>query len=140
MENLVIRGKISTTSNKQSKEFKSESPKKTAYLEVDEKNSKLLEKFGVPKYTSKDGEDFHCVKTVDEVKIHFSKSENEPVPFPSTLDDPNYQTKDGVTIGMNIIKGNKAGNDFYRLQAVLLNDINDIEEIMGENPFSSFEL
>ena len=61
MENLVIKGIISTTSNKQSKDFKSENPQKTAYLQLDEKNAKLLEEFGVQKYTSKNSDDFYCI-------------------------------------------------------------------------------
>ena len=62
MENLIISGIISTTSNKQSKDFKSENPQKTAYLQLDKENADKLEKFGVRKYTSKTGEDFYCLK------------------------------------------------------------------------------
>lgn len=136
MENKVIYGKISTTSNKQSDQYKAETPQKTAYLELDEKNAKILEDFGLQKYTSQDGDDFYCIKIVTELKMYLDTNTKKGIPMKSDIDSPNFKTKDGVTIGMNVIKGSKANNTFYRLQAVLLKDTSDIEAIEAENPFA----
>lgn len=136
MENLVIRGKISTTSNKQSDQFKVETPQKTAYLELDEKEGKRLEKFGVAKYTSKDGDDFYCVKIVNDLKMYLDVNSKDGIPMDTSVESNNFQTADDVVIGMNIIKGNKNKNDFFRLQAVLLKDTADIVELQAENPFA----
>ena len=38
-------------------------------------------------------------------------------------------------LGLNIIKGNHKNNDFFRLQAIRIEDETDIEEIKPENPF-----
>ena len=133
MENLIISGIISTTSNKQSKDFKSENPQKTAYLQLDEKNAKLLEEFGVQKYTSKNGDDFHCIKVIDKLKLYFYNSK-ACVEFESDVNQPNFKTEKEVK--MNIIKGEKTGNTFYRLQALQLDDTSDLVEIEAENPFA----
>ena len=133
MENLVIKGIISTTSNKQSKDFKSENQQKTAYLQLDEKNAKLLEDFGVQKYTSKNGEDFHCIKVIEKLKLYFDDSK-ACVEYESDVNQPNFKTEKEVK--MNIIKGEKTGNTFYRLQALQLNDVSDLVEIEAENPFA----
>ena len=37
---------------------------------------------------------------------------------------------------MNIIKGEKTGNTFYRLQALQIDDVSDLVAIEAENPFA----
>lgn len=133
MENLVIKGIISTTSNKQSKDFKPENPQKTAYLLLDKENADKLEKFGVRKYTSKTGEDFYCLKIVEQLKIYFDKSKAS-INLDAGVDVGNFKTE--KSIQMNVIKGEKTGNTFYRLQALLLNDLEDLVQIEAENPFA----
>lgn len=133
MENLVIEGIISTTSNKQSSEFKVENPQKTAYLLLDKENADKLEKFGVRRYTSKTGEDFYCLKIVEQLKVYFDKS-NASMTVDVGVDVPNFKTE--KVIKMNVIKGEKTGNTFYRLQALLLNELEDLVQIEAENPFA----
>ena len=133
MENLIISGIISTTSNKQSAEFRAENPQKTAYLLLDQENADKLEKFGVRKYTSKTGEDFYCLKLVEKLKLYFDDSKNAVI-ADTSVDDPNFKTE--KVIKMNVIKGEKTGNTFYRLQALLLNDSSDLVQIEAENPFA----
>ena len=133
MENLIISGIISTTSNKQSKDFKSENQQKTAYLELDEENANKLEKFGVRKYTSKTGEDFYCLKIVEKLKVYFDKSKAS-INLDAGVDVANFKTE--KSIQMNVIKGEKTGNTFYRLQALLLNELEDLVQIEAENPFA----
>lgn len=133
MENLVITGIISTTSNKQSSEFRVENPQKTAYLLLDKENANKLEKFGVRKYTSKTEEDFYCLKIVEKLKLYFDDSKNSII-MDSGVNEPNFKSEKAIK--MNVIKGEKTGNTFYRLQALLLNDANDLVQIEAENPFA----
>ena len=133
MENLIIEGIISTTSNKQSSEFKVENPQKTAYLLLDKENADKLEKFGVRKYTSKTGEDFYCLKIVEQLKVYFDKSKASII-VDAGVDVANFKTE--KSIQMNVIKGEKTGNTFYRLQALLLNELEDLVQIEAENPFA----
>lgn len=133
MENLIIEGIISTTSNKQSSEFKVEKPQKTAYLLLDKENADKLEKFGVRKYTSKTGEDFYCLKVVEQLKVYFDKSKAS-ITVDAGVDVANFKTE--KVIKMNVIKGEKTGNTFYRLQALLLNELEDLVQIEAENPFA----
>ena len=133
MENLIIEGIISTTSNKQSSEFKVEKPQKTAYLLLDKENADKLEKFGVRRYTSKTGEDFYCLKIVEQLKVYFDKSKAS-ITVDAGVDVANFKTE--KVIKMNVIKGEKTGNTFYRLQAMLLNELEDLVQIEAENPFA----
>lgn len=133
MENLIIEGIISTTSNKQSSEFKVEKPQKTAYLLLDKENADKLEKFGVRRYTSKTGEDFYCLKIVEQLKVYFDKSKTS-ITVDAGVDVANFKTE--KVIKMNVIKGEKTGNTFYRLQALLLNELEDLVQIEAENPFA----
>lgn len=133
MENLIIEGIISTTSNKQSSEFKVEKPQKTAYLLLDKENADKLEKFGVRRYTSKTGEDFYCLKIVEQLKVYFDKSKAS-ITVDAGVDVANFKTE--KVIKMNVIKGEKTGNTFYRLQALLLNELEDLVQIEAENPFA----
>lgn len=133
MENLIISGIISTTSNKQSDQFRVENPQKTAYLLLDRENGAKLEEFGVTKYTSKTGEDFYCLKVVEKLKLYFDDSKNS-IDMDASVNEPNFKTED--VIKMNVIKGEKTGNTFYRLQALLLNDSSDLVQIEAENPFA----
>lgn len=133
MENLIISGIISTTSNKQSAQFRVENPQKTAYLLLDQENADKLEEFGVTKYTSKTGEDFYCLKLVEKLKLYFDDSKDALI-ADTSVDDPNFKTE--KVVKMNVIKGEKTGNTFYRLQALLLNDSSDLVQIEAENPFA----
>lgn len=134
MENIVIEGIISTTSNKQSKEFVVNNPQKTAYLELDEANEKKLVAFGVNKYTSKEGDDFICLKVVEKLKLYFDDKSKGSFEHDASISAPNFKTNGKVR--MNVIKGEKAGNVFYRLQALLITTQNELVEIEAENPFA----
>ena len=134
MENILIEGIITTTSNKQSLEFRTENPKKSVYIQTDEENAKKLKDFGLREYTSKkDNENFFIVKCVDELKLYFD-TENPAISMSTTVQDDNFKTE--KPIYMNIIKGENVGNVFYRLSAVLVNNASDIVAIQPENPFA----
>lgn len=144
MENKVFNNiVISTTSNKTDGEFKQEIPTKTAYITTtDQATSEALEKYGLTKYTSKEkNENFFIIKLVNNLKVYFPNGENMLRKDMSNTtfegqDTLNFKTADGVHVSVNIVKGENKGNEFFRIQAILVNDMNDISQIEPENPFA----
>ena len=141
MQNLVIEAIITATSKKQGGKFKQDIPTKTAYLKTDEENAKLLEDFGLTRYTSKeDQEDYFIVKFPQNVVLYFPNGLGERRPDLSLVEvdgeeTNNFRTTEDKPLKLNILKGEKDGNTFYRLQAILVDSAEDIEEIKPENPF-----
>lgn len=136
MKDLVIKGQITTTSNKQSDKFVAKTPQKTAYLKLDEENAKKAEEFGLTKYTSKENnEDFFMVKVVTNLRAYYDNSRNYDK-LETGVDSPNFKTKDGKEIGLAIVQGENLGNVFYRLSAIKISESSDIETIEAENPFA----
>ena len=129
MDNITINAMITTTSNKTKENF---APRKTAFLKVAEEDRERLSSFGVPEYTSKEGEKFFCVKLTDCVKLWNKQGEYQTID--TTVNDPNFKTTENVMLRMNIVKGNKNRNDFYRLNAIQ-GDVENIETIKETNPF-----
>ena len=129
MDNITINAIITTTSNKTKENF---APRKTAFLKVAEEDRERLSSFGVPEYTSKEGEKFFCVKLTDCVKLWNKQGEYQTID--TTVNDPNFKTTENVMLRMNIVKGNKNRNDFYRLNAIQ-GDVENIETIKETNPF-----
>ena len=139
MKNVVIRGKISTMSNKNDSKFKQEVPTKTVYITVDAENAAKLQEFGLTLYTSQtDGEDFFVVKTSKALSCYITANTDElPLKYDMTVaTGASYKTAEDVEISMNIVSGENVGNVFYRLQAIKVTDIYDIEEIKANNPFA----
>ena len=134
MENLIITGKVSATSNKVDDKYQQESPTKTAYVEVTDPNIvQAMENFGLTQYTSRDNKtDFFIIKCPKQVTL---VKGNQMRKMSGGVETPNFKTVDGKEFKMNIIKGNNKGNDFYRLQAILVDDYAEVENIMMENPF-----
>lgn len=140
MENIIVKGQITATSKKQSGDFAQEIPTKTAYVSTDEINSKLLEDFGVQKYTSKDGENYFIIKFPADLMIFKPNGYGEKRPDLSRIElegveTNNFKTPDDKLLPFNIVKGNHKNNDFFRLQAIRIESDDDIEEIKPENPF-----
>lgn len=143
MDNKVFKNVvITTTSNKQDSKFKQEVATKTLYLATkDEQTAKQMEDFGLTKYTSKeDKEDFFILKVADKLRIYFPDGTNQlrqdlsnvEIEGQETL---NFKTQENVTVSINVIKGENMGNEFYRLQAILVDTMDDITQIEPENPF-----
>lgn len=144
MENIIVEGMITATSKKNSGDFKQEIPTKTAYVTTDETNAKRLEDFGVTKYTSKDGEDYFILKFPSNVMVYTPNGFGQKRPDLSQVtlegvETNNFKTPDDKMLSLNVIKGNHKNNDFFRLQAIRLTDLTDIEEIKPENPFGDEE-
>ena len=129
LNNITINAIITATSNKTKENY---APRKTAFLNVAEEDKERLIAFGVPEYTSKEGEKFFCVKLTDKVKLW--NRQGEYTTIEATIDAPNFKTTENVMLRMNIIKGNKNHNDFYRLNAIQCEGDN-IETIKETNPF-----
>ena len=138
MKNIIAYGEITATSKKQG-EFIQENPTKTAYLKVNEATAKDLEKFGLTEYTSKNGERFFAIKFVHKLQAYFGTAEDmQAMDFSESagVESNNFKTVDGIPVGLNIIKGENKGNEFYRIQALLLNKMEDLEEVKPTNPFA----
>ncbi len=129
LQNITINAMITATSNKSKENF---APRKTAYLKVAEEDRERLISFGVPEYTSREGETFFCVKLTDSLKLWSRKGELHTID--ASVNAPNFRTSGNVMMLMNIIKGNKHNNDFYRLNAILC-EVDNIETIKETNPF-----
>jgi len=140
MENIIIEGQITATSKKQNGDFKQEVPTKTAYLKTDEENAKKLVDFGLQEYTSQNEEDYFIIKFPANVMVYKPNGFGEKRPELSQIifegiETNNFKTPDGKMVSLNIIKGNYKNNDFFRLQAIRVENQEDIEEIKPENPF-----
>ena len=139
MENLVIKGRITATSNKVDDKFRQEQPTKTAYITVfDPKDIDHLKKFGLTEYTSReDRTSFFIIKLPKQVAIYVSGVHSqEPEKMSGGIDTPNFSTPEGKELSLNIIKGENMGRDFFRLQAIQIEDANDIIEVEQTNPFA----
>lgn len=129
LQNITINAMITTTSNKTKENH---APRKTAYLKVAEEDKGRLISFGVPEYTSHEGESFFCVKLTDSLKLWDRTGGYQTIN--TTVNTPNFKTSENVMMKMNIIKGNKNNNDFYRLNAIK-GEVENIETIKETNPF-----
>lgn len=145
MKNIIVKGQITATSKKNDGKFKQEIPTKTAYIKTDETNAKLLEDFGLTKYTSRDTkEDYFVIKFPANLMVYLPNGYGEKRPDLSQveviqngvpIETNNFKTTDDKILPLNIIQGHHNGNDFFRLQAIRIEDESDIEEIKPENPF-----
>ena len=130
LNNIIIKASITATSNKTKEHF---APRKTAYLKVADEDKERLISFGIPEYTSKDGETFFCVKLADSVKLWDNYGNH--ITIDTSVNTQNFKTTENVMLEMSIIKGNKHNNDFYRLNAILC-EVENIETIKETNPFA----
>lgn len=142
MENLVVKAAITATSNKQTDKFNVKNKRKSVYLSPNTKeDEKSLINFGLTEYESeKDKKSFFVVKSSDIVKVW---SDNKHVDnILSSVNDPNYKYIDNVVTEINIIKSEKSGNTFYRINAINLPNgfgLDDIiEELKETSPFAWF--
>ena len=146
LTNLTFKGQITATSKKQDGDYKQEIPTKTAYVTTDEETAKKLVEFGLQEYTSKaDQTSFFILKFPASLMVYYKSGAKEKRPDLSQitlegLETNNFKTPDEKLIGMNIIKGNHKNNDFFRLQAIQVEQMEDIEEIIPENPFETEDL
>ena len=144
MTNIVIKGQITATSKKQDGKFKQQVPTKTAFISTSETEAKKLIDFGLTQYTSQNGENYFILKFPSDVMIYLPNGMGTKRPDLSQItidgiETNNFKTLDNKELAFNILKGNHMNNDFFRLQAIRIEEDSDIEEIKPENPFGDHE-
>lgn len=127
---FIFRGVITATSNKQGAYYKSDNPRKTAYITVDEQYKKILLEKGFTEYTSKkDNQSFFIIKLSESITLYMGDETQE---MESGVDTMNFKTKE---IQMAVMQGVKVGNEYSRIYAFNLNKLDDIELMIQDNPF-----
>lgn len=135
-----IEGTFSTT-NKQNptKKFNSKVNTKTAYITFDKKYRDLIEEKGLTVYTSNENKtDFIVVKCAKKVNVYNKKGENILVLDTDLNNDyivDNFLTNKSVKLNIILVE-NEEGNDFSRLKAILVDELEDIEFAKERNPFA----
>ena len=153
-DTVVVQATITATSNKSDGKYKQKKPTKTIYLlPATEEDSKKLSDFGLQLYTPDTEKDpeakpYFIVKATENVKIFTSETEFEEVNFGVSYEEvnpedgeittkktPNYKTETPVHVAIMFVEGGDNGNDFYRLNALIINDTATLEEVQPVNPF-----
>lgn len=144
MENIVVNVMIAATSNKISDRYKRDVYTKTVFLQADSKNSKLLEDFGLRKYTStKDNTEFYQLQCSRDVLVYTTQDpKEEPITLCCVVKDVNHPELEPTCnfnsneeiVSVNIIRAENSGNNFVRLQAIMAP--NGITFVKPQNPFS----
>lgn len=146
--NVIVPAIITATSNKTDEDFKQETPTKTVYFNVTDKAKiKELEELGLTCYTpkDKDGKPYFICKATKAVKIYFKDGSTVEKMFttitidPQTMQkvaSPNLFTDTEVFISVIKVKGGKGKNDFFRINAILLDDIEELKQVEQTNPFA----
>src|SRR5699024_11432770 len=95
MENLIIKGQITATSNKVNEDYKTDNPTKTAYVTVTDENiSQAMADFGLTEYTSKkDDSKFFIIKLPQQ--LTYVKG-NQMRKMSGDVESPNIKTKDEI--------------------------------------------
>lgn len=136
---VIVPAVISATSNKVSKDFKQETPTKTVYFNVtDSKKVDELVSLGMTQYTPDDenAEPYFIAKATKKVKVFINKDEFIERDF--SVETPNINTNDEqVYLSVVKVKGEKGKNDFFRINAILVSDYDQIKEVEAQKPFAS---
>ena len=135
IEQLIIKGRITATSNRQNENFKSD-PRKTAYITVSSDNDrKKLTEFGLTEYTSReDNTTFFIIKMSEIVRIYDRKGvQLESLDTNSQSD--NFSTSKEIGIAILRGKSNVTKNTYNRIFALQVDTVDDIETVAPKNPF-----
>lgn len=154
-DTVVARATITATSNKSDGKYKQKKATKTIYIvPATEEDSKKLSDFGLQLYTPDKEKDpeakpYFIVKATENVKIFTSETEFEEANFGVSYEDvnpetgeitvkktPNYKTEEPVYAAIMFVEGGDNGNDFFRLNALMMEDTAILEEVQPVNPFA----
>lgn len=143
LESMLALLYISNTSNNTSEKYKRDEPTKVCYIDVDDDSGERekLEDFGIKFYTPKSGErDYGMIRCSKNVAVYDADSKELIYTIDCRVEgeegqNPNFKTTDDHPVLVNLIKGEKAGNKFTRIQAIQIEAETDIEEIIARNPF-----
>lgn len=144
----IVSAKISATSNKQDDDFSQKIPSKTVYFETKTKeDAKKLIDLGLTQYTSEDKEPFFIVKAKAEMPIYFKDSDEKIMKNMSiktvntqTMEEetnPNLYTEDYIDLNVVKVKAPKGKNDFFRITAMQITDIEQFIKVEQTNPFAN---
>ena len=135
---LVVEGFVTATSKKQNDKFKSINPTITAYVKPAGQDAlKQLEDFGLQKYTSKeDGESFFIIKCSANISVYLG---NDRERRDATIESGElFKTSEDKPVKLAIMYAEpEAGNAFYRLYAIAVEDYSEVESIESRNPFQT---
>lgn len=144
----IVSAKISATSNKQDVDFSQKNPSKTVYFQTKTKeDAKKLIDLGLTQYTSEDEEPFFIVKAKAEMPIYFKDSDEKIMKNMSiktvnsqTMEEetnPNIYTEDFIDLNIVKVKAVKGKNDFFRITAMQVTDIEQFIKVEQTNPFAN---
>lgn len=135
MEQIIVRGQITGTSNKQ-QEGATGAPRKSIYFKpADEQNrAKLLAEGGLREYESKDGEKFFIFKCSEKLTIWLNKEDSEVLP--SSVNDPNFKTDKDIEVALIEGKSEKFNTKYVRAFALRVDSLDDIKKVEKQNPFA----
>lgn len=154
-DTVVAQATITATSNKSDGKYKQKKATKAVYLvPATEEDTQKLVDFGLQLYTpdtekNPEAKPYFIVKATENLKIFTSETEFEEVNFGVTYDDvnqetgeittkktPNYKTEIPVHVAIMFVEGGDNGNDFFRLNALMMEDTATLEEVKPVNPFA----
>lgn len=131
MEQVNVKAVITATSKKGTKIDGTPNTRKTAYLEINEKDLQKAKDFGLRQYTSReDKANFFMVQVTEEVDVYDKYGDVVETKDGGT-ETPNFHS-DKKEVLVNILKGEHKGNTFYRLKAVQ----GELKDVEHQNPFA----
>lgn len=154
-DTVVAQATITATSNKLDGKYKQKKATKAVYLvPATEEDAQKLIDFGLQLYTpdtekDPDARPYFIVKATENVKIFTSETDFEEVNFGVSYEEvdpetgeitvkktPNYKTEIPVHVAIMFVEGGDNGNDFFRLNALMMADMLTLEEVQPVNPFA----
>ena len=142
---IIAKAIITATSNKVSEDFKQDIPTKTIYFTVqDEEKIKQLQDLGMTMYTPEEeaAPNYFICKATKFVKMYTNREYYFEKDFGvTTIKDgtemkiPNLKTDEPIYLSIVKVKAAKGKNDFFRVNAILTDDITKLIEVTQENPF-----
>ena len=143
---IITKAIITATSNKVSDDFKQDIPTKTIYFTVpDEKKIKQLQELGMTMYTPEEegSPNYFICKATKFVKIYTNRYYYFEKDFGVTtikedgseIKIPNLKTDEPIYLSIVKVKASKGKNDFFRVNAILTDDITKLIEVTQDNPF-----
>lgn len=136
-KNINVTAKITATSKANDK-FKKDIPTLTFYLKpANEDEANKLKNFGLTEYSSKeDNEAFFILKASRKIAVYTGTGADDYETVSGAVADTRYNYYTAKNIKINIMKIVNEDGTFYRLQALLLDSMSDLLEVVPENPFA----
>ncbi len=136
LENLIVQGIITATSDKQDPRFPSNNPRKSLYIAINEENTKKAKEFGLTEYVSRtDQSKFFIVKASENIDVYDINNDHINIINGIANHTANFYTEKEVQLAL--IKGQSANfsNTFVRLKAIKVQDPSDLLQVKTINPF-----